>query len=241
MYSFSTTVCGGKVIEIPRREDFSVDVLEAESCVTPRTKVIFIASPNNPTGNITPWEDMVSLLNLGRMVVVDEAYYEFSGTTVVHLVPQHDNLIVLRTFSKWAGLAGLRVGYGISPPKLATYLMKIKPPYNLNVAAQIAALRSLAEVDILKKRVEKLREERERLFAKLSELDFLFPLPSEANFILCQVRGYGAEEVQRYLAQEGILVRYFDTPKLKHYLRISVGLPEHTDALLLALKGLPGQ
>jgi histidinol-phosphate aminotransferase len=184
---------------------------------------------------------MVSLLKLGRMVVVDEAYYEFSGTTVVHLVPQHDNLIVLRTFSKWAGLAGLRVGYGIFPPKLATYLMRIKPPYNLNVAAQIAALRSLAEVDILMKRVEKLREERKRLFAKLSELDFLFPFPSEANFILCQVRGYGAEEVQRYLAQEGILVRYFDTPKLKHYLRISVGLPEHTDALLLALKDLPGQ
>lgn len=241
MYSFSTAVCGGKLVKFPRASDFSIDVLGAQNHVSPQTRVIFVASPNNPTGNITPTPDILSLLSLGPVVVVDEAYYEFSGTTVAHLVPQYDNLVVLRTLSKWAGLAGLRVGYGIFPQKLASYVMRIKPPYNLNVAAQVAALTSLREVDILKQRVEMLKEEKERLFDRLSEFSFLLPFPSCANFILCQVRGHEARELQKHLAQRGILVRYFDTPELKDYLRISVGLPQHTDLLLRALKDLPGR
>jgi histidinol-phosphate aminotransferase len=96
-------------------------------------------------------------------------------------------------------------------------------------------------VDILKQRVEMLKEEKERLFGKLSEFSFLLPFPSCANFILCQVQGHEARELQKHLAQRGILVRYFDTPDLKDYLRISVGLPQHTDLLLRALKNLPGR
>ena len=110
MYSFSTDVCGGKTVRIPRKQDFSVNVEAIKKAIDKRTKVIFIASPNNPSGNITEEPDILKLLNTDIVVVIDEAYHEFNRITVAPLVPSYPNLIVLRTFSKWAGLAGLRVG-----------------------------------------------------------------------------------------------------------------------------------
>ncbi len=101
-------------------------------------KVVFIASPNNPSGNLPPQAEIEELLKSGALVVVDEAYHEFGGETVAPLVPRNPNLVVLRTFSKWAGLAGLRVGYGAMSPELAARLMRIKPPYNVNAAAEVA-------------------------------------------------------------------------------------------------------
>jgi histidinol-phosphate aminotransferase len=147
MYKFCTEICGGEIVNIPRKQDFSIDVTAVKEAIDEKTKAIFIASPNNPSANLTTESEIRDLLNSSILVVVDEAYAEFSGTTVSNLVPEYSNLIVLRTFSKWAGLAGLRIGYGIFPEHLIPYLIKIKQPYNINAAAQIAAIESLKDVD----------------------------------------------------------------------------------------------
>jgi histidinol-phosphate aminotransferase len=236
MYPFSTDVSGGKVVSIPRKQDFSIDVAAIKEAIDKRTKVIFVASPNNPSGNVTPEQVILELLNSAAVVVVDEAYFEFSGLTVAPLVPKYSNLIVLRTFSKWAGLAGLRVGYGIFPINMVKYLMKIKQPYNVNVAAQVAALESLKDISYLRGTIKAIVDERERLLARLSQLDWLKVYPSQANFILCSVLNGKAKAIHKGLQKKGIFVRYFDTPQLKDCLRISVGKPEHTDALIATLK-----
>ena len=236
LYRFETALSCGKLIEVPRGEDFSLDLASLKKMVSAKTKLIFLSNPNNPTGNLTPQEDIIEILETGVPLVVDEAYYEFSGKTVVPLTKRYGNLMVLRTFSKWAGLAGLRAGYGIFPPQIAQLLLKIKLPYNVSVAASVAVRESFKDIDYLKGRVEAIINERERLFGELQKLRFLKPLPSQANFILCLVLKGGARELCQRLEDRGILVRYFDTPRLKDYIRISVGKPEHTDALLRALK-----
>lgn len=238
MYPFSTQVCGGEVVEVPRDEAFGIDLTAVRQKVGPRAKVVFVASPNNPSGNLATPEQIRGLLDMGLMVVVDEAYYEFSGETVVPWVKEHPNLMVLRTLSKWAGLAGLRVGYGVMHPRLVELVMRIKQPYNLNAAAQVAALESLKDLEYLQARVRDIVAERERLFPRLKALDFLRPYPSRANFILCAFLKGDAREAHRWLRRLGIFVRYFDTPRVRHCLRISVGKPEHSDALMDALRRL---
>jgi histidinol-phosphate aminotransferase len=238
MYSFSTSVCGGRVMDVPRREDFTLDLPDIEEAVGQGAKVIFIASPNNPTGNVVSFREVEALLDLGLLVVVDEAYVEFGGESLVSQVPERERLVTLRTFSKWAGLAGLRAGYGVLPAALASLLLRIKSPYNLNVAAQVAVLASLDDLGVLRERVASLVAERERLYEGLGHIPFLRPYASEGNFLLCRVEGLEARWVRDRLAERGIFVRYFDTPLLRGHLRISVGLPEHTDALLRALGDL---
>lgn len=236
MYPFSTSVCGGKTISIPRRHDFSIDIAAIKKAIDKRAKVIFIASPNNPSGNLTPESDVLELLDTRSIVIIDEAYAEFSGVTMSPLVPNHSNLIVLRTFSKWAGLAGLRAGYGIFPVNIARYLMKIKQPYNVNAAAQIAMVESMKDISYLRSTIEAIVTERERLLLRLRELDWLEVYPSQANFILCSVLNGKAKTIHQELQKKGIFVRYFDTSELKNCLRISVGKPEHTYTLIAALR-----
>lgn len=241
MYSFDTGVCGGRVVTVPRRADFSLDLPAIEAAVAASgAKILFLTSPNNPTGNLMPPEELERLLRLPLLVVVDEAYVEFAGVGqgFAPWAARHENLAVLRTFSKWAGLAGLRVGYGILPPWLAEQLWKIKQPYNVSVAGQEAAVASLADRAHLLANVARLVEERERLYALLAELPFLRPLPSVANFILCRVEGRGARELKLALEREGVLVRYYSNVLLRDYVRVSVGLPAQTDALLAALRAL---
>jgi len=236
MYPFCTDVCGGTVISIQRDKDFNIDLAKVKRALQDKAKVVFIASPNNPTGNVTPESDIVELLKTGRIVVVDEAYYEFSGVTVAPLVAKYSNLIVLRTLSKWAGLAGMRIGYGIFAPEIVEQLIKIKQPYNITAASQVALLESMKDLKYLKDTVKKIVEERERLFDQLSKLSFLEPYPSRSNFILCAVTGGNACKMHEALRSKGIFLRYFDTPLLKNCIRISVGKPEQNDAVIKALK-----
>jgi histidinol-phosphate aminotransferase len=236
MYPFSTEVCGGRVIDVPRKEDFGLDVASMKKALTIKTKVIFVASPNNPTGNTATKKEIMEFVDTGKIVVVDEAYFEFSNATVANLVPSYSNLIVLRTFSKWAGLAGLRIGYGLFPVEIANSLMRIKQPYNANAAAEAAVLASVTDIDYLRANVAKIVKERERLFDKLKELGWLKPYPTQANFILCSLPNGEAQDVWQQLRKRGIFVRYFEAPRLKDCLRISVGRPVDTDALVKALK-----
>ena len=149
---------------------------------------------------------------------------------------EYPNLVVLRTFSKWAGLAGLRVGYGVFPPDVIHHLWKIKQPYNLNVAAQVAVRESLADSEWLLGNVQRIIGERDRLTAELGRLDFLRVYSSQANFVLCDVLLGNAEDAVAFLASQGIIVRYFRKPRLLNSIRISAGLPEHTDAVISALR-----
>ncbi len=238
IYHFSTELCGGTLVEVPREENFAVNVSALKAAISKKTKIIFLANPNSPTGTITPRTDILELLDTGLPVLVDEAYYEFSEQTVAPLVSQYENLMVLRTFSKWAGLAGLRIGYGLFPPKIADYLLRIKMPYNVNVAALIAVQESLEDIDYLLGKVKAIVAERERLFGELKKIKWLKPFPSLANFIFCSVLIGKARELQQKLQNKGILIRYFDQPLLRNSIRISVGKPEHTDALIKTLQEL---
>jgi histidinol-phosphate aminotransferase len=181
------------------------------------------------------------------LVVLDEAYIEFAGEdhgvsiSRIREVPMRENLIVLRTFSKWAGLAGLRVGYGAFPEWLMPILWKSKQPYNINVAASVAGTASLANVGELVELVEKIKRERTRLVSALQEIKYLKPYPTQSNFILCQVNGRDAAELKSRLAEEyGVFIRYFNKPGLRDHIRISVGRPQDTDILIKAMKDLSG-
>jgi histidinol-phosphate aminotransferase len=236
IYRFSTEICGGTVVNINREENYAVDVEKVKAAISSKTKLIFLATPNNPTGNTIPQEDILKLINTGLPVVVDEAYFEFSGETVLPLTEKYQNLIVLRSFSKWAGLAGLRIGYGVFPPRIASYMMAIKIPHNVSVAAEIAVRESLADFNYLQSRVKAIISERARLFDRLQGIFWLKPYPSRANFIYCTVLTGNANDLQLKLQKKGILVRYFNNPLLKNGFRVSVGKPEHTDALIEALE-----
>ena len=125
MYSFCANVAGGKVLFVQRDDEFEIDLEEAIAAINNSTKIIFVTSPNNPTGNIATESQIRSILDTGIIVVVDEAYYEFCGETALPLLEEYSNLVVLRTFSKWAGLAGLRVGLGVMSPDIARSIMSL--------------------------------------------------------------------------------------------------------------------
>ncbi len=242
MYSFDAELNAARCIEVPRNADFSLDVEAIRKAVeTYRPKLFFIASPNNPDGSVIPSDMLDELLSLPTFVVLDEAYIEFAGENLgaglsrIRQVPSRENLVVLRTFSKWAGLAGLRIGYGAFPLWVMHTLWKSKQPYNVNVAASVAAQVSLEHTHELAKIVRLLKQERARLYAALQEIPYLIPYPTQSNFILCQVIGRNAAELKSRLAQEhGVFIRYFNKPGLRDHIRISVGRPEDTDALVEA-------
>ena len=244
MYAFDTLLNAGQVVAVPRRADFSLDLPAIEQAARMSgAKLLFLTSPNNPTGNLTSAEEIQRLLELPLIVVVDEAYIEFaesngSADSVVSWVAEHDNLVVLRTFSKWAGLAGLRVGYAVADQRLLAHLLKIKQPYNVNLAGQVAALASLADLEHLQVSVRAIVAERANLFAALAEIPYLEPIPSAANFILCRVTSGAASDLKQQLAQRGILVRHYRNSLLNNYVRISVGTPEQHERLLAELQSL---
>jgi histidinol-phosphate aminotransferase len=245
MYPFDTEMNAGRVAEVHRLPDFSLDLdgIRAKVKYT-RPKLLFLTSPNNPDGSLLPTDELEELLTMPVLVVLDEAYIEFAdennklGRSLSNIkrVPEIENLIVLRTFSKWAGLAGLRVGYGAFPTWLMPALWKAKQPYNVNVAASEAAIASMKDAAYLAEIVSCVRIERKRLMDGLKLIPYLKVYPTYSNFILCHVIGRDAARLKVDLAEKfGILVRYFNKPGVRDCIRISVGKPEHTDALLAAL------
>lgn len=270
MYAFDADLNNAKVINVTRNTDFSLNIdgiFDAVERFHP--KIIFLTSPNNPDGSLLPSPVLQKLLALPSLIVLDEAYIEFAESdnsifdnsnfessnnqsrisnneyritkSQITNVPITNNLIVLRTFSKLAGLAGLRVGYGAFPTWLMPTLWKAKQPYNVNVAASVAAIASLEDPEYLDWTVRTLVAERERLARELSTFNFLTVYPSSANFILCRVSPeIDAAQLKADLAQQhGIFIRYFNKPGLEDCIRISVGKPEQTNALLSALSSYP--
>ncbi len=250
MYAFDARLNAARVVEVPRITNrdspfaTSLDLPAIRRAVAEhRPKLLFLATPNNPDGSLPAPEVLGALLGLPTLVVLDEAYIEFADDDLgraasrIRQVPRRENLVVLRTFSKWGGLAGLRVGYGAFPEWLLPTLWKAKQPYNANVAAQEAARATLHDLDERRLVVAHLRHERERLRLALQAIPYLEPYPSQANFILCRVTGRDAAALQRTLAEKhGILVRHFATPGLEDHIRVSVGRPQDTDRLIAALQ-----
>ena len=236
MYRFLAKISRVRPIEVPRGPRWEVDLPAVRAAVTAGAGLVFATSPNNPTGNsLTPGE-VEALCALDALVVVDEAYVEFGGTSLVPLIADHENLVVLRTFSKWAGLAGLRVGYSVSSPELAGHLMAIKQPYNVSVAAEAAALAAIEHRGSVFETVRCIVEERRRMSRLVAERGWLRPFPSDSNFVLFAVEGRRAKDVVASLRRRGVLVRYYDRPDLANCVRISAGRPEDTDRLLEALR-----
>ena len=241
MYRFDARLAGAKVVDVHRRDDFSVDVESVAAAVAARgAKLVFLTSPNNPSGHWLDDGALARLLALPAVVVLDEAYVEFADhPSRAARVLDHDNLVALRTFSKAAGIAGLRLGYGVFPPWLMHELLKFKQPYNVNVAASVAGLASLRNARRIEAVVGKLKAERTRLYGLLEPLPGIEAVPgSQGNFILCRVLGRDALELKLALERVGILVRHYGKPGLEGCIRISVGRPEHTDALIGALRAM---
>ena len=240
-YATAAEVTGADYRTVPRGPRFELVVDAIAEAVNDRTKLIFVASPNNPTGNATPMADVERLLGLDALVVVDEAYFEFCGQTALPLLRDGaDNLVVLRTFSKWAGLAGLRLGYGIFPRSLRSVVAAAKAPYSVSQAAEVAGLASLDDLDYLRSTVENILAERDRLARGLAQTGLLAPYPSDANFLLCEAQRLSAADLQEELTRRAILVRRYESSRLENCLRVSVGTPEQNDRLLAALSEIGG-
>lgn len=231
------------IVQVPRNRRFEVDpdaILTAMHNQA-NIKMVTIASPNNPTGNFTSATSIVPMLQKGVWVVVDESYFEFCDRTVAPLIAEFDNLVVLRSFSPWAGLHGLPVGYALCSSRAAARLQRLTPPGGLNWAAQLAAVASLEDREELKQKVRRVRLERGRLYRQLRKLNLLRPYPSAANFLLCEVTRGQAEAIQRHLQDDGILVKAIMDRWLGNHLRIGVGRPEDTNAVIASLKKLAAE
>jgi histidinol-phosphate aminotransferase len=237
LYRQLATVLGGEVIAVPLNERLSFNIPKlASKSVSSKADLTIICSPNNPTGCTITRRDLVSLLrNSEGLVVVDQAYAEFGGEDFIPLLKEHQNLIVLRTFSKAMAMAGLRVGYLLAAPALVTEINKAKLPYNLNFFSMMAAEVALERFDLLRPLIEQMKSERDRLFAALQQIKGLAPVPSAANFMVVRST-IPPKQLFDGLHARGILVRDVSKyPMLSDYVRISVGSPEENDRLIAAL------
>ncbi|HKR21238.1 MAG TPA: aminotransferase class I/II-fold pyridoxal phosphate-dependent enzyme, partial [Pyrinomonadaceae bacterium] len=200
--------------------------------------VTIICSPNNPSGCSLEDRELIKLLNAARgLVVIDEAYHEFADHSVVPLLEEYENLVVLRTFSKAMALAALRVGYLLASPDLVREIRKAVLPYNLNPFSQTAAEVAVERYESdLRPLVNRIIDERERLFWELAKIRNLVPVPSRANFMLVKSE-IDPKVVFEELLQRDVLIRDVSGyPMLKHYFRVSVGRPEENDELLAGLR-----
>ncbi|MEK9629866.1 MAG: histidinol-phosphate transaminase [Nitrospinota bacterium] len=237
MYAIMAKGMGLKIQTFPlnNKWDFEAGPI-IEKLTTNQARIIFISYPNNPTGNCFSRKEIQELIeNFKGIVVLDEAYFDFSDLTFLNQMQEHNNLVILRSLSK-IGLAGLRVGYGVFPPMLANEINKVRLPYNSNSISQIAATELLNNFSLVQKQIDSIKEERVRVTEELSKIESIKSFPSDANFILFQVSENG-EKVFRNLMDNGILVRYLGThPMLKNCLRVTIGTREENDQFLDRLK-----
>jgi histidinol-phosphate aminotransferase len=244
LYRLLTGVLGGRYCPVRLAEDFAYDVdAIIEAAVRERARVVVLNSPNNPTGSPLPEDAVARLLEeTGALVVCDEAYQEFGGPTAVPLLAGTSRLVVLRTFSKAFGMAGLRFGLALTHPAIAREVAKGKLPYNVNLVTLVAAAAALRHGPALAGRVREIVATRDRFVQRIAGLPGLTVYPTSANFVLIRCRGTPARVVFTRLYEEhGILVRDVSgAPDLAECLRISVGTPEDMEAVVVALEQILG-
>lgn len=239
LYALLTGILGGQSVRVALAPDLSYDTGALIDAARAAGAVLtIVCSPNNPTGTAMAPADVARLCAASEgLVAVDEAYHEFSGRTVAPLLAEHPNLVVLRTFSKAMGLAGLRVGYLLAAPELVAEIDKARLPYNINFISQLAALAVLERHEEREASVRRMVQGRETLSAALASIPGLRPYPSQANFVLVEVTSGDAKALFEALYADGILVRDVTSyPMLERCLRISVGTEAENDAVLASLR-----
>ena len=239
VYSFATKVVGGVPIEVARKEDFSLDLDAIINRVTSKTKVVFLANPNNPTANLEPRENLVNILErLDCIVVIDECYYEFCQETVADLVDTYPNLIVLRSLSKSFGLAGIRVGYAITNQKIADYLYRIAQLFPVNKIAIAASRAALKDREYIQHNIKQIQQSKQQLIPALEEVG-LIVYPSATNFLFLNTKPLGitSGDLVKSLQEKNVLVADFGGKQglEPYYFRTAIGTPEENQILLEAL------
>jgi len=238
MYEVSANINDIRIKKVPLTEEFQLNLEGIAEAIDEHTKLIFVCSPNNPTGNSINREDVETLLaNFKGIVVVDEAYINFSRQkTFIQELTEYANLVVLQTLSKAWGLAGLRVGMAFASEEIIEVMNKVKPPYNINDASQQLALKALQNVDQVNEWIKETLIQRDKLVLELKDYEFVIDIyPSDANFIL--VKTTDPRGIYSHLVQQGIIVR--DRSKVtlcEGCLRITIGTPIENNILLEALK-----
>lgn len=240
MYERFTIVAGGSPIKIPLNPDFTFNLdVVIQTLSSKDIEVFFLSNPNNPTGLGPSIDQIEEVLKMGILTVVDEAYYEFSAKTALKLLKDYENLVILRTFSKAYGLAGLRIGYCLASKQIIGDLLKVKPPYNVSLIAQEAALALLENNHIVNARVEAIKKARDSLYESLKRFKCIKPYPSEANFILIDVSGSGlsSNKISASLLERGISVRVIGSISgfQGDFIRVTVGTEYENSMFINAL------
>jgi len=242
-YKHCASLLGTKYLEAPIKKDFALDTKRILATITPKTRLLFLCSPNNPTANQFKIDEIQFLIEeFPGIVIVDEAYAEFAEYSVTPVLDKFENLIVLRTFSKAFGLAGLRLGYAAANSEIATILSKkAQQPYPVNSIALKMGLKLLANIGIMKKAVEQLKIERETLKKELNEINGVKAFDSQTNFVLFQTSKPSSEVYQGFLSR-GVFVKNLGRIlHLQNCFRTTVGLPQMNAKLLKALKKIYGE
>ncbi len=237
VYRVAARVSGVEVLGLELDAEFQLDVKKTLNALKPGTKMVFVCSPNNPTGNLLRREDILALCSDNqKIVVVDQAYLEFAetGGDLSSEVRRFPNLVVLRTLSKAWGLAGIRLGYCAADLAIVSYLLRIKAPYNINAVTSGLALDALDNPAFVKEAAGAVRREKDRLVRELTGLPAVVRVfPSDANFILAEFRD--AAKVYRFLASRGIIVRRRSESRLRDCLRITVGTGAENEQVIRAI------
>ena len=240
MYQVCASINGIETLEVPLTADFRLDIAGINAVQSSATKIIFIPSPNNPTGNCFALEDIKSIIEgFDGLVVVDEAYVEFAiDKSVISWIDEYPNLVVVQTFSKAQGLAGLRLGMAFAHPEIIGLMNKVKAPYNINVLTQNEVMRRLEEQGLIQQQVHQIKQEKEQLLLEFKSIAFIKKVfPSDANFFL--VKMDNSKRRYNELIDCGIVVR--DSSKnlnCANTLRITVGTPDENNALVIALRSM---
>lgn len=236
-YPVLVRLMAGNVKQVSRKKDFSDDLAAIKSVMGKNTRMVLLCSPNNPTGNLVDTEGLKDVLETDCAVVIDEAYYEFAGKSLARLTSKHDNLIIVRTFSKAFSLAGLRVGYTIASEKTTSLLNIVRPPNSVGVISLQLAEIALDNVKLMEENVSRMLRERDRCASELSKIKGIEVIPTSANFMLVRFPRLAGSMVYTKLAKKGLVVRDVSKlPNLQNYIRFSVGKPEENDMLLKAMK-----
>jgi len=240
MYTFFAELYGGGKVTFTLEQDFSLNVYALLERADRDTKVLFVCSPNNPTGNQFPKADIKKILNeFEGIVVVDEAYADFAPYSVMGWVRNYDNLVVLRSFSKSFGLAGLRLGYLVSNSSIVEYVQRVVGPFNVNSVAQKVIMLALNNWDYFKQQIERVVAEREWLMKSLRQISGIQPFPSAANFILFRINkeGFTSSDVAERLEKRNVIVKNRGhLPLLENCMRVTVGTRKMNEMFLSALK-----
>jgi histidinol-phosphate aminotransferase len=241
VYKIAVELAGGRYIPVPLGNDFNLDCKKILEKITDKTKFIVICSPNNPTGNQFSEEQIREVLTqTDKIVIVDEAYVEFADFSVLPLIREFDNLIVFSTFSKSAGVAGLRLGFLFTNVTLASYFLRVIGPFSVNLIAQQMTIKLLQNFDYVRKKADEIKQEREYLGKELSK----FPVkvfPSKANFLLIKIQrdNLSATKVVNELMKKGVLVRDLSShPLLENCFRTAIGTREMNAKLINSLKDI---